>query len=447
MTGDTLGGYRLVRKLGEGPRAEVHLAYPRSDSDDARAVAIKVFRPTVGDTAAITEIEALSRAAGDHVVTLIDLAGGPDGAPALILERVAGGSLGRLLRDRASLRQGEAITILVPLARTLRRLHDNGVVHGGLRLEAVAFDGTGAPVLSCFGSASLIEPRMPPARLEQEQGVIRDLDDFARVARAVLDRLPLPVSLPDPGQDWLERVEQVLFDLGAPEAVQLRSDGPAELAPPARILTAPPVPPEPEVGGRGGLLSLVLPDWLDGAGLAVSVHRWASRARRAVLAVRARAWIALGAVAGALVLAAVLIPSSPPGATAGPAPHPSLSPTPTASNAGGDDVVAGDDPLAALPELLALRERCIRDLSVLCLDDVDQPGSAALAEDQLLVRSLQQGSEQPDTLRVSASDLTLEERLGDSALVSLGDVTDSEPASLLMMKSEAGWRIRDYLER
>ena len=41
----------------------------------------------------------------------------------------------------------------------------------------------------------------------------------------------------------------------------------------------------------------------------------------------------------------------------------------------------------------------------------------------------------------------LEERLGDSALVSLGDVTDSEPASLIMMKSEAGWRIRDYLER
>ena len=61
MTGDTLGGYRLVRKLGEGPRAEVHLAYPRSDSDDARAVAIKVFRPTVGDTAAITEIEALEQ--------------------------------------------------------------------------------------------------------------------------------------------------------------------------------------------------------------------------------------------------------------------------------------------------------------------------------------------------------------------------------------------------
>ena len=109
--------------------------------------------------------------------------------------------------------------------------------------------------------------------------------------------------------------------------------------------------------------------------------------------------------------------------------------------------MAGDNPLAALPELLALRERCIRDLSVLCLDDVDQPGSAALAEDQLLVRSLQQGSELPETLRVSASDLTLEERLGDSALVSLGDVTDSEPASLLMMKSEAGWRIRDYLER
>jgi eukaryotic-like serine/threonine-protein kinase len=446
MTGDTLGGYRLVRKLGEGSRAEVHLAYPRNDSDDARAVAIKVFRPTVGDTAAITEIEALSRAAGDHAVKLLDLTGGIDGTPALILERVAGGSLGRLLRDRVSLRQGEAITILVPLARTLRRLHDNGVVHGGLRLEAVAFNVAGAPVLTCFGSAGLIEPRMPPARLEQEEGVIRDLDDFARLARAVLDRLPLPVSLPGPGPDWLERVEQVLFDLGAPEAVRLRPDGPTELAPPARILTAPPVP-EPEVRARGGLMGLALPDWLDGDGLGESVRRWAGRARRAVRAVRARAWIALGAVVGALVLAAVLIPSSPPDATAVPAAQPSLGPTQAANTGAGDDLVLGDDPLVALPELLALRERCIRDLSVLCLDDVDQQGSAALAEDQLLVRSLQQGAEQADTLRVTASDLTLEERLGDSALVSLGDVSDSEPASLLMMRGEAGWRIRDYLER
>jgi len=38
----------------------------------------------------------------------------------------------------------------------------------------------------------------------------------------------------------------------------------------------------------------------------------------------------------------------------------------------------------------------------------------------------------------------LVQRLGDSALVFLGPGT--EPASLLLVKGEAGWRIRDYLE-
>jgi eukaryotic-like serine/threonine-protein kinase len=443
MTGDTLGGYRLVRKLGEGARAEVLLAYPQSDSDDARAVAIKVFGPEVGDTAAITEIEALSRAVGDHVVKLIDLAAGPHGAPALVLERITGGSLGRLLRDRVSLRLGEAITILVPLARTLRRLHDCGVVHGGLRLEAVAFTGVGAPVLTCFGSARLIEPRMPPARLEQDEGVIRDLEDFARVARAVLDRLSQPVALPEPGPDWLERVEQVLFALGVPESVRFSPDHSSELPPPGRILAAPPGPAEPETSTKVRPFGVGLPEWLDRDVLGESSRDWVRRVRLAIGVVRPRIWIALGSAAGALILAVVLIPPSRPAAEELPNPSPSV----LAISAGGDGEVVGDDPLVALPKLLALRERCIRDLSVLCLDDVDQQGSAALADDQLLIRSLQQGVEQTGSLRVEASQLSLDERLGDSALVSLGDVSDSEPASLLMMKSEAGWRIRDYLER
>jgi hypothetical protein len=32
-------------------------------------------------------------------------------------------------------------------------------------------------------------------------------------------------------------------------------------------------------------------------------------------------------------------------------------------------------------------------------------------------------------------------------ILDLVDVADSEPASVLLMKGEAGWRIRDYLER
>jgi hypothetical protein len=42
-----------------------------------------------------------------------------------------------------------------------------------------------------------------------------------------------------------------------------------------------------------------------------------------------------------------------------------------------------------------------------------------------------------------AVDARLVERLGNSALVEVG--SETAPASLLLMRSEAGWRIRDWV--
>ena len=84
-------------------------------------------------------------------------------------------------------------------------------------------------------------------------------------------------------------------------------------------------------------------------------------------------------------------------------------------------------------------------MSVLCLDAVVQPDSAAAAADRALIRDIQTGKELPTSWGVESDEVILEERLGDSAIVSLGDTADDQPTSLLLMKVEAGWRIRDYL--
>jgi len=434
MTDDVLGGYRLVRKLGEGARAEVFLAYPALGDSASTPVAIKVYRERVAESSIIAEVEALSRAAGDHVVELVDLATDTSGKTAVIMNRVPGGSLGRLLRDRSTLRVGEAITLLAPIALTLQRLHAAGVAHGGLRLEAVAFDSAGAPVLTCFGNAELISPALPPALLEAEIGVENDLRAFDRLARAVLDRLPhaveLSAILPT---GWPQLVASELFALGEPEPIQLRPDEPSTL-PPARVVLSDPVA---EVSGprpSSTLLSLGLPEWLDLEGLVERLR-----------GVRRPVWLAMAAGAVVLIAALVALPAGRRDATADS--HP--TPEPMAPNAADlTNPVYGDDPLAALPVLLESRAACIRDLSVLCLDEVAHAGSAALADDQQLVRDLQQGAESPvQLLSVSTQNLTLDERLGDAALVGLGHVSDSEPASVLLMKTEAGWRVRDYLEQ
>lgn len=432
MTLEELGGYRIVRKLGEGARCDVHLAH--DDRPDSPAVAIKAYREGVPDTVPLAEAEALHRAAGPHVVRLIDVAPDAAGVPMLVLERLRTGGLARVLRDRASLSTGEAITILAPIAFALARVHDAGVLHGGLGADPVLFDSSGAPVLAGFGRARLVGAGLSAAARDAEPGFAADLEAFGSVAAEVLMRVRdarASALLERPGS--LRDFGEALFDLGEAEPVRFEAE-PAAV--PARVVRGEPVPVEPEGHQRG------LPDWIERmlpAGVADGVRDAVTRLRAALSAVRRPVWIAAAAVATALLAAIVLVPS---GTDAQPRPTPEATHPPTPTPAGP---VAGDDPVAAAMALLDERERCIRDLSVLCLDGVAQAGSSALLADQALVRELQQGAESPAEVVVDRDAVALVERLGDSAIVSLG--ANSEPASLLLMQGEAGWRIREYLSQ
>jgi len=104
-----------------------------------------------------------------------------------------------------------------------------------------------------------------------------------------------------------------------------------------------------------------------------------------------------------------------------------------------------DDPVEALSALLDERERCVRDLSVICLENVAQSGSAALDDDVQLIRSIEAGETTGVLASPSAGSIQLSERHGDVALLAYSVGQESEPASVLLAKGEAGWRIRDYL--
>jgi len=59
---------------------------------------------------------------------------------------------------------------------------------------------------------------------------------------------------------------------------------------------------------------------------------------------------------------------------------------------------------------------------------------------------LQAGTELPAAARIASIAPTLTEQLGDAALLDLdGPPEHGKPASVLMIRSEAGWRIRGYL--
>ncbi|HUG50972.1 MAG TPA: hypothetical protein VLZ78_08240, partial [Terrimesophilobacter sp.] len=66
---DTIGGYRLVRLLGFGARAEVYLGHAGTSASGApRMAAVKLYRPDVDRHSIDTELEALSRADSPHLL-------------------------------------------------------------------------------------------------------------------------------------------------------------------------------------------------------------------------------------------------------------------------------------------------------------------------------------------------------------------------------------------
>jgi len=181
-------------------------------------------------------------------------------------------------------------------------------------------------------------------------------------------------------------------------------------------------------------------------------------ARTSLSLVRPRVWLIAVVVMVALVTAVTMVPHrAGDNAATETAMDGGSGPVTDAGDAGASELgelgepgvtqhpaIMADDPVAAATALAGARERCIRDRSVLCLDGVAQAGSAALTDDQNLVRALQGGAEMTAPWSLNAEKITVLERLGDSALIRVVGQNDAA-RTILMMKGNFGWRFRDYL--
>lgn len=494
---DTLGGYRLVRRLGTGIRSDVWLG-----SDGAVTAAIKVFHPGASRDRIDAEIEALGRASGRHLMRLEDLAMGPDGIPCLILQRLSQWSLGRIL-EGCRPAAGEAVTILAPLSLAVAELHRVGVAHGRIRATSVLFDDAGAPVLASFGDAELfgdmpILPTSfsaPPAIVKANAGVAADVDALASLCIATLDpqsetrRWLTTVHDRDPTSFARELADR-LFRLTDPLPVCFSDGGRGELGVlgssiPLRMAAVAEGTPHtlteidsepavwdlpPKVTMMSGLTAFMhLPEAM-AASINDQVAKWAERGplatavgrvKNSLKPVRKPVWIMAGAVAVGVVAVVTLLPSnSHHGSRDNATPASSVEPThgPDLDTPISSSALRGDDPLTAASALLLARETCFDERSVLCLDGVDQQGSAAMDADAAHVRLLQEGSGANGGTRLTTRDRhggemgapypSIVERLGDSVLltVTFGEVgTPTSSFSLLLIKSNEGWRIRDLV--
>ncbi|MER7482890.1 serine/threonine-protein kinase [Streptomyces sp. NPDC126510] len=152
----SVGGYRLLDRLGAGGMGVVYRARARSGRDvaikvvHAQYAADPVFRARFRQ-----EIAAVRKVSGAFTAPVLDT--DPDAArPWMATQYVPGPSLARRIRDRGALADAELRGLALGLVEALRDIHRAGVVHRDLKPANVLLAEDGPRVID-FGISRAAE--------------------------------------------------------------------------------------------------------------------------------------------------------------------------------------------------------------------------------------------------------------------------------------------------
>lgn len=156
LSGQTLGKYQLIERLGRGGMATVYRAYqPGMD----RFVAVKVMHPQYADDASFIErFRREARVVGTlrhpHIVQVIDF-DVQDEEYYMVMEYVETETLKNYLQKHGAMPISQALSVARKLADALAYAHANGMLHRDVKPANVLWSKTGEPILTDFGIAKL----------------------------------------------------------------------------------------------------------------------------------------------------------------------------------------------------------------------------------------------------------------------------------------------------
>jgi serine/threonine protein kinase len=156
----SLGGYRLLRQLGEGGMGAVYLGYHEGKD---QKVAIKVLADHLASNQAYIDRfyrEAKSGALLNHPNIVRTLNVGQDQATGkyyLVLEFVDGQSAQALLDKQGRLALGDAVHIALDVARALEHAHSRSIVHRDIKPDNILITRAGVSKLVDLGLARRLD--------------------------------------------------------------------------------------------------------------------------------------------------------------------------------------------------------------------------------------------------------------------------------------------------
>ncbi|HEV8200201.1 MAG TPA: tetratricopeptide repeat protein [Candidatus Polarisedimenticolia bacterium] len=155
---DTLGPYRLLRRIGHGGMGVVYLA-DRADGQFEKQVALKLVRRGL-DTDEILERfrrerQILARLEHPHIAHLLDGGVSPDGRPWLVMEHVEGVPITAWCAAHDA-PLDERLRLFADVCETVQYAHRNLVIHRDLKPSNILVDAQGQVKLLDFGIAKLL---------------------------------------------------------------------------------------------------------------------------------------------------------------------------------------------------------------------------------------------------------------------------------------------------
>ncbi len=167
----SIGGRRVLRRLGAGGMAEVYLAY---DARRHTQVAIKVLPNDMAQNATYVfrfqrEAEVGRKIVHPNVVRCLesgqeDLESGPDQKTRrrfLVMEYVKGTNAQIRLERDGPLSLAEATRIILDIARGLEEVHHRGYVHRDVKPGNILIGEDGRAKLADLGVAKFLDPEVP----------------------------------------------------------------------------------------------------------------------------------------------------------------------------------------------------------------------------------------------------------------------------------------------
>ncbi len=164
LTGQRLGEYELLEKIGQGGMSQVYRAQ-RVNAQVQKPVALKVFSPQHhGDELKrrfLAEQRMLSSLSHPHIVAMQYGETANSGHPFIVMELVEGAEPVTTHVARRGLSQRAAMRLVIQAAEALAHAHNNLIIHRDIKPSNVIVGADGVLKIVDFGIAKLLSSEQP----------------------------------------------------------------------------------------------------------------------------------------------------------------------------------------------------------------------------------------------------------------------------------------------